>query len=100
MEQHKGGIMQNPYKVSDEIWEVIKPHISVRKNHHPRGGGRPRVDDRKVRRRHSLCRQNGLSMERIVRNRDMLFLNGPFAISAMDGSRIFSKTMGNRTSCL
>lgn len=40
--------MQNPYKVSDEMWEVIKPYIPVRENHHPRGRGRPRVDDRKV----------------------------------------------------
>lgn len=48
MEQHNGGIMQNPYRVSDEIWEVIKQHIPARENHHPRGGGRPRVDDRKV----------------------------------------------------
>jgi putative transposase len=40
--------MNNPYKVSDEEWAIIKSFIPVHVNTHPRGGGRPRVDDRKV----------------------------------------------------
>ena len=40
--------MSESYKVSDEMWEMIKPHIPQRKNYDPRKGGRPRADDRKV----------------------------------------------------
>ena len=39
--------MENPYKVSDEMWNEIKKYIPKR-DHDPRKGGRPRVDDRKV----------------------------------------------------
>ena len=44
----KGAIMSNSYKVSDEMWERIKPYIPERENRDPSKGGRPRVDDRKV----------------------------------------------------
>lgn len=38
----------NGYQVTDELWTRIEPLIPKRANNHPRGGGRKRVDDRKV----------------------------------------------------
>lgn len=34
------------YRVSDELWERIKPLLPEQRNTHRFGGGRPRVDDR------------------------------------------------------
>ena len=38
----------NGYEVTDELWARIEPLIPKHANNHPRGGGRKRVDDRKV----------------------------------------------------
>ena len=38
----------NGYEVTDALWARIEPLIPRHVNHHPRGGGRKRVDDRKV----------------------------------------------------
>lgn len=38
----------NGYQVTDELWARIEPLIPKHVNKHPRGGGRKRVDDRKV----------------------------------------------------
>jgi transposase len=34
------------YRVSDELWAVLQPHLPVHVNKHRFGGGRPRVPDR------------------------------------------------------
>jgi transposase len=41
-----GSRLPSKYEVSDELWARIEPLLSVRKNTHPRGGGRPRKPDR------------------------------------------------------
>jgi len=41
--------MPTPYfKLSDQLWEKIRPYIPPRVNTHPRGGGRKPTDDRIV----------------------------------------------------
>lgn len=40
--------MAGVFLIPDEMWEQIEPLIPVHVNHHPLGGGRPRVPDRQM----------------------------------------------------
>ncbi len=40
--------MAGVFRIPDEMWERIERLIPVHVNHHPLGGGRPRVPDRQI----------------------------------------------------
>jgi len=44
----KAKIKPRYWKVPDVLWEKIEPLLPKHENHHPFGGGRPRVPDRKA----------------------------------------------------